>query len=197
VLAVAADWNAGEYSPTPGGPVLLAIEHNEAARAAIDTAYSLAETFHRTLLVIHACEQADTSFYLYPAATTLDEFGIKESGSFSVRFTLMNGNPEDVIAEVIAKYEPSIFLAGVKRASDVSGPHGTAFSLRARSRVPVLRVPPEPISTFSEQRASTLAEQVSRTFSRLERFAGFEVFTVKLGLAYSSSIGRRPFNSCP
>jgi hypothetical protein len=30
VLAVAADWNAGAFRPTPGGPVLLAMERNEA-----------------------------------------------------------------------------------------------------------------------------------------------------------------------
>ena len=54
VLAVAADWNAGEFRPTPGGPVLLAMENNEATAAAVATAHSLAETFHRTLLVLHA-----------------------------------------------------------------------------------------------------------------------------------------------
>ena len=31
VLAVAADWNAGPHRPAPGGPVLLAVERNEAA----------------------------------------------------------------------------------------------------------------------------------------------------------------------
>jgi len=34
-------------------------------------------------------------------------------------------------------------VAGVKRASGTPGPHGTAFALLARSRVPVLCVPPE------------------------------------------------------
>jgi nucleotide-binding universal stress UspA family protein len=187
VLAVAADWNAGEYHPTPGGPVLLAIEHNEATHAAVDAAYSLAEKFHRTLLVLHAYEPAAAPFYLYPAATTLEEYGLNEGGSFPVRFTLKNGIPADVIAEAIAKYQPSILVAGVKRTSDTSGPHGTAFSLLACSRVPVLCVPPEPTPTFREQKAS-LAEQVSPTFSRLERFAGFEVSTVTPGLSEFRSI---------
>jgi nucleotide-binding universal stress UspA family protein len=40
VLAVAADWNAGAFRPTPGGPVLLAMERNEAAAAAMATASS-------------------------------------------------------------------------------------------------------------------------------------------------------------
>ena len=44
VLAVAADWNAGAFRPTPGGPVLLAMERNEAAAAAAATAYSLARS---------------------------------------------------------------------------------------------------------------------------------------------------------
>jgi hypothetical protein len=44
VLAVAADWNAGPHRPTPGGPVLLAMERNDAAAAAAATAASLAET---------------------------------------------------------------------------------------------------------------------------------------------------------
>src|SRR5580658_5051635 len=38
VLAVAADWNAGEFRPTPGGPVLLAMERNESTQAAVATA---------------------------------------------------------------------------------------------------------------------------------------------------------------
>ena len=54
VLAVAADWNAGSFRPTPGGPVLLAMERNEATPAAVATACSLAEIFQRTLLVLHA-----------------------------------------------------------------------------------------------------------------------------------------------
>ena len=54
VLAVAADWNAGPNRPTPGGPVLLAMERNDAAAAAAATAYSLAETFDRPLACV-AC----------------------------------------------------------------------------------------------------------------------------------------------
>jgi nucleotide-binding universal stress UspA family protein len=190
VLAVSADWNVGDYRPTPGGPVLLAIEHNEATQSAVDAAYSLAQTFHRTLLVLHVCEPADASFYLYPMATTLEEFGVKESENFPVRFTLKNGNPADVIAEAIAKYEPSILVAGVKRASDTPGPHGTAFALLTRSRVPVLCVPPEPAPASLEPQASTPEEYVSLKFSRLEEFAGFEVTTVEPGVSQFRSAKR-------
>jgi nucleotide-binding universal stress UspA family protein len=144
VLAVAADWNAGENRPVPGGPVLLAMERNEAMAAAVAMARSLAETFHRTLLVLHARPSAAASAFLNPGATTLEELGVKPSGSFPVRCLVKDGNPADAIAEAIAQYHPCILVAGVKRASGTPGPHGTAFALLARSRVPVLCVPPEP-----------------------------------------------------
>ena len=155
VLAVAADWNAGEFRPTPGGPVLLAMERNEATAAAVATAYSLAETFHRTLLVLHARGPAEASAFLNPCATTLDEFGIKPSGRFPVRCMVKDGNPADAIAEAIEQYHPCILVAGVKRASHTPGPHGTAFALLARSRVPVLCVPPEPVAAGAEREALT------------------------------------------
>ena len=85
VLAVAADWNAGQYRPIPGGPVLLAMERNEATAAAVATAYSLAEVFHRTLIVLHARGPAEAAAFLNPGATTLEQFVIKPSGSFPVR----------------------------------------------------------------------------------------------------------------
>jgi nucleotide-binding universal stress UspA family protein len=146
VMAVAADWNAGEFRPTPGGPVLLAMERNEAAAAAAETAYSLAETFHRTLLVLHARGPAEASAFLNPGATRLEEFGIKPSGRFPVRFIVKDGNPADAIGEAIAQFHPSLLVAGVKRTSDTPGSHGTVFQLLARSRVPVVCVPPATVS---------------------------------------------------
>jgi nucleotide-binding universal stress UspA family protein len=158
VLAVAADWNAGAFRPTPGGPVLLAMERNEATEAAVATAYSLARTFQRTLLVLHARTAAEASAFLNPCATTLEEFGIQASGQFPVRCMVKDGNPADAIVEAIAQNHPSILVAGVKRASDTPGPHGTAFALLACSRVPVLCVPPEPAPPEQEQVACVLAE---------------------------------------
>jgi nucleotide-binding universal stress UspA family protein len=151
VLAVAADWNAGEFRPTPGGPVLLAMERNEATAAAVATAYSLAETFHRTLLVLHARRPAEAAAFLNPGATTLEEFGIHSSGRFPVRCIVKDGNPADAVVDAIAQYHPSLLVAGVKRASDTPGPHGTAFALLARSRVPVVCVPPEPAPAVLER----------------------------------------------
>ena len=144
VLAVSADWNAGEFRPVPGGPVLLAMERNEATPAAVATAYSLAETFQRTLLVLHARTAAEASAFFDPCATGLEEFGIQPSGAFPVRCMVKDGTPAEAVAEAIAQYHPCMLVAGVKRSSDTPGPHGTAFALLACSRVPVLCVPPEP-----------------------------------------------------
>ncbi len=148
VLAVAADWNAGEFRPAPGGPVLLAMERNEATAAAVSTACSLAEKFHRTLLVVHARTGAEAS--ADPCAATAEEFGIKSTELLAVRCLVKDGNPAEVVAEAVAEAHPSLLVAGVKRTSETPGPHGTAFALLASSRVPVLCVPPEAASQEPE-----------------------------------------------
>ncbi len=142
VLAVAADWNAGPHRPTPGGPVLLAMERNEAAAAAAATAYSLAATFARPLLVLHVRTAAEASALLNPCAASLQDLGIKVQGNVPVRCLTKDGNPVDAIAEAIAENHPCILVAGVKRLSGTPGPHGTAFAMLSASRVPVLCVPP-------------------------------------------------------
>ena len=157
VLAVAADWNAGAYRPVPGGPVLLAMERNEATPAAAATAHSLAKTFHRTLLVMHARPPAAACAFLNPGSATLEEFGVKATGEFPVRYMVKDGSPADAVVEAITQYHPCILVVGVKRASDTPGPHGTAFALLARSRVPVLCVPPESVSAVQEMESCTQA----------------------------------------
>lgn len=158
VLAVAADWNAGPHRPTPGGPVLLAVERNQAAQAAVETAYSLAEVFGRTLLAVHARTVAEASAILNPCGDPLKEFGIAASGKVKVECVVTDGEPVDAVEQAIARYRPSILVVGVKRASRVPGPHGTAFALLARSRVPVLCVPPEPGASALEQEICVSAE---------------------------------------
>jgi nucleotide-binding universal stress UspA family protein len=153
VLAVAADWNAGDFRPTPGGPILLAMERNDAAQAAVATAHSLAEKFHRTLIVLHARGPAEASAFLNPTATTLKQFGVKAGGRFPLRCIVKDGNPGDAIVEAIAQFHPSMLVVGVKRTSTAPGPHGTAFALLSRSRVPVLCVPPEPVATSPAEEA--------------------------------------------
>jgi nucleotide-binding universal stress UspA family protein len=158
VLAVAADWNAGEHRPTPGGPVLLAAEKNEAAHSAAETAYSLAKTFARTLLVVHARTADEASAILNPCGDPLKEFGIDSQGEVNVECVVRDGEPAEAVEQAITRYHPSILVLGVKRASHLPGPHGTAFALLARSRVPVLCVPPAPEMDEREQEPCLSAE---------------------------------------
>jgi len=141
VLAVAADWNAGPHRPTPGGPVLLAVERNEAAAEAAATAASLAVTFDRPLLALHVRTAAEKAAGLNPC-TVMEDQGIRFEGVIQVRCLVKDGNPAAAVAEAIAENHPCILVAGVKRASGTPGPHGTAFALLSASRVPVLCVPP-------------------------------------------------------
>lgn len=141
VLAVAADWNAGENRPVPGGPVMLALEQNDAARAAADAACSLASKFKRTLLVVHARTAAEASAFLNPGATDLKDLGICPGADFPVRSIIKDGDPAEAVPRAVLQYSPSILVTGVKRKSDSPGPHGTAFALLASSRAPVLCVP--------------------------------------------------------
>lgn len=139
VLAVAADWNAGEHRPTPGGPVLLAIEHNETTAAAVATAWSLAKKFTRPLLLLHAHPEGPAD----PCAVSYEQYGLVSTDEVPVRCLVREGDPVEVTAEAIAETRPSVLVVGAKRVSESAGPHGTAFVLLARSRVPVLCVPPD------------------------------------------------------
>jgi nucleotide-binding universal stress UspA family protein len=151
VLAVAADYNAGSFRPVPGGPVMLALERNEATAEAAAIACSLAETFHRTLIMVHARRPEEAVAFLNPMATTVKQFGIEGDGRFPMRCIVKDGKPADAIAEAIGQFQPSVLVLGVKRASQTPGPHGTAFTLLARSRVPVLCVPPAETVPAAEQ----------------------------------------------
>ena len=142
VLAVAADWNAGPHRPVPGGPVLLAIERNEAGAAAAEAAYSLAATFDRPLFLLHVRTAAEVVAFLNPCATRLEDFGVRPTGKVVVNCLVKDGNLADAVEQAITQHHPCILVVGVKRASETPGPHGTAFALLARSRVPVLCVPP-------------------------------------------------------
>jgi hypothetical protein len=98
-----------------------------------------------------------------PCAATLEElgleeFGIQADGEIEVRCIAKDGNPAEAIAEGIAENHPCILVAGVKRASETPGPHGTAFALLAVSRVPVLCVPPESVPAKRKPEACACAE---------------------------------------
>ena len=142
VLAAAADWNAGPNRPTPGGPVLLAVERNDAAVAAAAAAASLAEIFDRPLIALHVQTATEKAAGLNPC-TIMEDQGIRFEGTIQVRCLVKDGDPAEAAAETIAEHHPCILVAGVKRASGTPGPHGTVFALLSASRVPVLCVPPE------------------------------------------------------
>ena len=151
VLAVAADWNAGEFRPIPGGPVMLAMERNDAARAAVETAASLAQVFKRALLVVHARESAEVSAILNPGATRLEEFGLKPGARISgpldrqERKTCGRGRPGD---RTVQTQHPG---GGREAQERFTGVHGTAFALLTSSRVPVLCVPAEADAGLGER----------------------------------------------
>jgi nucleotide-binding universal stress UspA family protein len=159
ILAVAADWNAGENRPTPGGPVMLALDHNDASESAVEVASSLAATFKRTLIVVHARTSAEASAFLNPGATTLADFGIREPAGFPVRCIVKDGPPEDAIPRAVLQYGPCILVTGVKRKSDSPGPHGTVFGLLAGSRAPVLCIP-APAASGKDQPEGQLAVEI-------------------------------------
>lgn len=158
VLAVSADWNAGPYRPTPGGPVLLAIERNEAGSAAAAAAYSLAQVFERPLFLLHVRTPAEIVAFLNPCATRLEDFGIRPSGKVALHCLVKDGDLAEAVEQAIAQHHPCILVAGVKRTSGTPGPHGTAFALLARSRVPVLCVPPEMQPAQLEPEAAVTVE---------------------------------------
>ena len=142
VLAVAADWNAGTHRPSPGGPVLLAIEHNDAAAESVGIACSLAETFSRPLILVHVRTAEEATAILNPKAIRIEDYGVHPKRGLLVQEIIKDGDPVDAVMDTIEQHHPCILVAGVKRTSDTPGPHGTAFALMARSRVPVLCVPP-------------------------------------------------------
>jgi nucleotide-binding universal stress UspA family protein len=158
VMAVASDWNAGPYRPVPGGPVLLALQKDEAATNAINAARSLALKFDRSLYVLHARSAQEAAAFLNPCLSTLKDLEVESDPKLRVRCVVKDGNPADVVAETIQQYQPSVLVVGVKRTSESRGPHGTAFTLLARSKVPVLCVPPGPVEYKGKEAKLAAAE---------------------------------------
>jgi len=162
VLAVAADWNAGPHRPTPGGPVLLAMERNHAAPAAAATAASLAQVFDRPLLALHVRTAAETGL---PDSSLYGHGGSGHPVRRHNPGTLPGEGRQSgrAVAEAIAENHPCILVAGVKRASGTPGPHGTAFALLSASRVPVLCVPPNAADAGAKSEvASESASEIVR-----------------------------------
>jgi hypothetical protein len=75
-----------------------------------------------------------------------------------VQELVKDGEPAEAAEVAIEQHHPCILVVGVKRTSGTPGPHGTAFSIMARSRVPVLCVPPE-IGAGRHERELALARE--------------------------------------
>lgn len=160
VLAVAADWNAGSFRPMPGGPVLLALARNESSQPAVQAAQSLARTFKRSLVAVHARRPEEAAAFLNPGTTTLEEFGIEPSKDFPARLVVEDGGPTEAILAAIEHFRPAILVVGAKRVSASPDRHGTVFGLLARSRVPVFCVPSQAVLPVSG-RESEIVEAAS------------------------------------
>ena len=128
VLAVAADWNAGSNRSAPGGPVLLAVERNEASTAAAATAYTLAVTFQRPLLLLHVRTAAEIKAGKDPCAAIPADFGVKlpprphhaQNGGSGwllneapVHCIVKNRDPGEAIQEAIAESTPAFLSPGL------------------------------------------------------------------------------------
>jgi nucleotide-binding universal stress UspA family protein len=143
VLAVAADWNAGGLSPHAGRAGAAGHGAQRGCRSG-DGNSQFTGACLRAPPAAASCAHAGRGCgESGPLRATLEEFGVESQGAFPVRCIVKDGNPADAIVEGIAENHPCILVAGVKRLSGTPGPHGTAFALLARSRVPVLCVPPE------------------------------------------------------
>jgi nucleotide-binding universal stress UspA family protein len=156
VLAVAEDWNAGSHRPTAGGPVLFAIGQNDASAESASIACSLAETFSRTLVIVNVRTAEDEA--TSSKAIRIEDFGVQPMRGLLIQEVIKHGNPVDAVTEAIEQLHPCILVIGVKRTSATPGPHGTAFALMARSRVPVLCVPPAWVAGKHETEAALALE---------------------------------------
>ena len=108
-----------------------------------------------------------------PGRDPLEEFGLAASAEFPMRMYRQGRQSGGCRREAIAQYQPSILVAGVKRSSDTPGPHGTVFALLARSRVPVLCVPPEAVSSRRRAaRAGFSRRPANRARARVRQMAG-------------------------
>ncbi|HET7102714.1 MAG TPA: universal stress protein [Terracidiphilus sp.] len=158
VLAVAADWSAGGNRPTPGGgAVMLAMERNEATESAVASAAALAETLERPLVLVHARDLAGPATPK-PCITVLEDFDALKKIRDRVQCIVKDGKPEAAIPVAIEELRPSLLVIGAKRTSGTPGPHGTAFQLMARSKVPVMCVPPQGASRGVKREASVRVE---------------------------------------
>jgi nucleotide-binding universal stress UspA family protein len=149
VLSVAADTLVNGQVNLKSGQILVPVENNPASIAAINTARALAEQFGLGLLLLHARTASEAAAQLNPCAGTMSQTQFPQGNtSVPVRCLVRDGRPAEVIHQVAAEYPVSMIVLGVNRESHSVGDeadklhYGTAYSVLAAAKVPVLCVPP-------------------------------------------------------
>lgn len=142
VLAVAADaLPVGELSS--GANCVIPVERNDVSLHAIATAREVAEQFGLGLLLVHARTAAEASLHLDPCAETFQQVRFPAGKTHvPVRCLVRDGEPADVVKEIVAQYPTALIVIGVNRESRTGRSHGTAYEVMAKAKVPVLCVPP-------------------------------------------------------
>jgi nucleotide-binding universal stress UspA family protein len=151
ILAVAADaLPASEFST--GSNCVIPVERNDASVRAIAAAREVAELFGLGLLLVHARTQAEAEAKLDPCAETFPQVRFPAGkAQVSVRCMVRDGNPADVVKSIVDQYPTALIVLGVNRESRTGGPHGTAYEVMAKAKVPVLCIPPEVIQSMPAQ----------------------------------------------
>ena len=108
--------------------------------------------------MVHVRTAEESGAFLNPKAIRIEEYGVHPRRGLLIQEIIKDGNPVEAVIEAIDQLHPCILVVGVKRTSDTPGPHGTAFALMARSRVPVLCVPPAWVAGKHEQEPALALE---------------------------------------
>jgi nucleotide-binding universal stress UspA family protein len=153
VLAVASD--VVRRGTLVHGHVLMPMQRSTASIDAIASAKSVAASLGSDLLLLHVRTEEELSAQVDPCAASGMSFPQTEP-RVPVRCLVRDGQVAPVIADTAEQYNISLMAMSVNRESRhrALGPHGTAYEVVARVKVPVLLFPPP-----AEQRAEDAAHQ--------------------------------------
>lgn len=141
VLAVAAD--AAGSADLQGANLLVPVEKNDVSLDAVVAAQTLASQCSGSLVLLHALAEHDA--VPDPCVETMGRVAFPKADTrVPVRCVVRKGSAEEVIPAAAEQYHAALIVLGVNRESRSKGvkSHGTAYEVIARSRVPVLLVPP-------------------------------------------------------
>lgn len=141
VLAVAAD--VARRGALLHGHVLVPIQRSTASVEAIAAAKSVAAKLESDLLLLHVRTEEELAAQIDPCAASGMSFPVVEP-RVPVRCLVRDGKVATAIAEAAEQYGASLMAMSVNRESRSKSfaPHGTAYEVIARARVPVLLFPP-------------------------------------------------------